>query len=115
MVRRQKRGFLPLIALLFFVNGALCYCFDFGHDHAHGYNQESDEPAPHDCECTTLVDYLQPDSEHGIDIQGLTALVRPAAEPVEVADTSDQRALTEVRPPGERAPPKFVLHCALLC
>jgi hypothetical protein len=101
---------------LVFLNGAICHCLDFGHDHDHGVSSEheSDEPAPHDCDCAVLADYLQPESA-SIDFQGLAALTGPAVELVERTDEVSLDGLSEVRPPGEHGPPRFVLHCALIC
>ena len=116
MIRSSKRGILPLIALLVFLNGAVCYCLDFGHGHDHGgaYEHESDEPAPHDCDCAIIADYVQA-QDGPSDFQGLATLMRPVNQPVARSEEAGQRKLTDVRPPGEHEPPRFVLHCALIC
>lgn len=116
VTRIPKNGVLPLIALLVFLNGAVCYCLDFGHAHDHGgaYEHESDEPAPHDCQCTVIADFVQA-QDAPVDIHGLASLVAPATEPVGRSEGGGQRRLADVRPPGEHEPPRFVLHCALIC
>ncbi len=109
---RDRRGVLPLLALLFFMNSAVCYCMSFSHDHDHGTDLES--PAPHDCDCLTVVDPLPADTQVDLDAPALVLAVVELESLLESADGAI-RPVRDVRPPGEHAPPSPELLCTYLC
>ena len=102
-----------MLALLFFLNSALCYCMSFSHDHDHGTSTES--PVPHDCDCSATVDPLPADV--AVDLDAPVLVVADALDRVETLLTQERstRILRDVRPPGEHAPPRYSLLCTLLC
>lgn len=128
--RTGRQGVFPLLALLVFLNGAVCFCFD----HVSGEHgalehlsaalqQGQDGPArghqnhaPEEDGCVQM-DVLGI-RENGVDHEGLLQGSSPVAAIVREPMLSLELAAGLTRgaePPGMHGPPRFLTHCSLLC
>lgn len=124
-MRPDRHAVIPLLALLVFLNGSLCFCE--GHDaDAHGHSTglsdmdesgpASDEHAPEEDDCVQM-DVLGI-RERGTDGEAPTRGGFPAAIVVQARESALDPAGAPAGEAGRapvHAPPRFLTHCSLLC
>ena len=114
----KRRGVLPLLVLLVFLNSAICHCLEFGHSEGHSHSHGTpldDQDEQHDCDCGVAVsDYLGQDSAPSLDLQ-IAPLIAYTPVVTGLAPLQLDVPRRNDRPPGGNAPPRFLVNCVIRC